>query len=186
MAKERGITLLEIFLKTMINNLQSIFTQNHLSTEAPIFTVYSKQEICVDGNCDYDKSIYIKNDDDNYTELSPEEFHELESAYNAATDYRNISIDGEGREISYPMPKCPVDDESNFDPSDWDVRYIKLVDRFEQAFFIRENAERFLANQRHNLGEKSYIYVESAYRNSEWRQIRELLLSLAKVETAPT
>lgn len=166
----------------MINNLQSILTQNHLSTEAPVFCVYSKQEICVDGDFDHDKMIYIKNGDDSYTELSPEEYSELESAYNAATDYRNVSIDGEGKEIDYPMPQCPVDEESDFDPCDWEPRYIKLVDRFEQAFFIRENAQRFLDGQRHNLGGNAFIYVESAYRNSEWRQIRELLIAAAKKE----
>lgn len=165
-----------------INNLQSILTQSSLMTSDPVFVVYSKQEICVDGDFDYDKMIYIKNGDDSYTELSPEEYDEVESAYNAATDYRSTSIDGEGEEINYPMPKCPVDEESDFDPDDWEPRYIKLVDRFEQAFFIRENAENFLANQRHNLS-GGFIYVESAYRNPEWQQIRKLLIDKTQIES---
>lgn len=164
----------------MINNLQSILTQDHLSTEAPVYAVYSKQEICVDGDFDHDKMIYIKSGDDSYTELSPEEFEELEAAYDIAMAYHyDTSIT---KKIDNPIPKCPVDEESDFDPCDWEPRYIKLVDRFEQAFFIRENAQRFLENQSHNLSEKSYIYVESAYRNPEWQQIRKLLIDKAQVE----
>jgi hypothetical protein len=134
--------------------------------------VYSKQEICVDSAFEYDKMIFIKSGDD-YPELSPKEFEELESAWEMAT-----SFDTKGGNL---MPKDPFDDESDFDPDDWEPRYIKYIDRFEQAFFIRENAQRFLENQSHNLL-GGFIYVESAYRNPEWRQIRELLIDKARIE----
>lgn len=165
----------------MINNLQSILTQDHLSTSDPVYTVYSKQEIVVDRDYDYDKVIYARFN--RYGEgdtLDYETYQDLESAYNEATDYRTIRVDGTGEEVVAEIPKDPFDDEKDFNPDEWEQKFIKLVDRFEQAFFIRENAENFLASQRHNIGEKAYIYVESAYRNPEWQQIRELLIAAAK------
>lgn len=166
-----------------INNLESILTQNHLSTSDPVFCVYSKQEIYVDGEGEYDKMVLIKNGDPDYQELLPNDFEKLESEYYNATDYRNIAFDGDGEQIISEMPKDPFDEESDFDPDDWEPRYIKYVDKFEQAFFIRQNAENFLANQSHNLGDGAYIYVESAYRNPEWQQIRKMLVDKALIES---
>ena len=168
----------------MINNLQSILTQDHLSTSDPVYTVYSKQEICVDRDCEYDKIVYIFNNRySEHSELDCEAYQELESAYNEATNYRSMSFDGDGEQIISEMPKDPFDDERDFDPDDWEPRYIKYVDKFEQAFFIRENAQNFLDGQRHNLGEKAFIFVESAWRNPEWQQIRELLIDKARIES---
>lgn len=165
-----------------INNLQSILTQDHLCTEAPIYCVYSKQEIIVDGDYDYDKIVYIRENRGEYDELDYETYQELESAYNEATDYRSIAIDGNGEQIVPQAPKDPLDDEKLFNPDEWEQKFIKLVDRFEQAFFIRENAQNFLDRQRHHLRD-AYIYVESAYRNSEWQAIRELLIDKARIES---
>lgn len=164
-----------------INNLQSILTQNHLSTEAPIYCVYSKQKIVVDGDYDYDEIIYVKNGDSDYPELTYSEFEELEREYNEATDYRIMSFDGNGEQIIPEMPKDPCSGD-DFDPDDWEKRYIKLVDKFEQAFFIRKNAEKFIECQRHNLS-APYIYVESAYRNPEWQQVRDFLIDKARIES---
>ncbi len=166
-----------------INNLQSILTQDHLSTSDPIYTVYSKQEIVADGDCDYDYAVYIRlNRYSEHDELDYDTYQDLESKYNEATDYRTIRVDGEGEEIVAEIPKDPFDDEKDFNPDEWEQKFIKLIDRFEQAFFIRENAQRFIENQSHNLREP-YIYVESAYRNPEWQQIRELLIDKARIES---
>ena len=166
----------------MINNLQNILTQSHSMTSDPVYVVYSKQEICVDCDTGYDKIIYIKNSDD-YPELTYSEFEELENQYNEATDYRSISIDSNGEQVIPELPKDPYSGE-DFDPDDWEKRYIKFIDKFEQAFFIRQNAENFLANQRHNLGEDAYIFVESAYRNSEWQAIRGMLIDKALIQSS--
>lgn len=163
----------------MIKNLQNILTQSHSMTSNPVYVVYSKQEICVDGDFEFDKIIYVKNGDSDYPELTYEEFEELEEEYNRATEYRSVEIDSSGNEVIREMPTDHSGDE--FDPDDWEKRYIKYIDRFEGAFFIRQNAENFLANQRHNLS-SPYIYIESAYRNPEWQQIRKLLLDKALVE----
>lgn len=151
-----------------INNLQSILTQDHLCTEAPIYCVYSKEEICVDSDFDYDKIIYVNGE----SELGYLEFENLEAAWEEATSFDTKD------ESSMPKNPCSGED---FDPDDWEKRYIKFIDKFENAFFIRQNAENYIANNSHRF-QDAYIYVESAYRNSEWQAIRELLIAAAEKE----
>ncbi len=165
----------------MINNLQSILTQDHLCTESPIYLVYSKLPVCVDRDFDYDDIVYIKDNDDDYPELSFEEFKELERAYGDATDYRRVEVDCEGNQVDYPMPEDPCSG-GEFNPDEWKERFVKYIDKFEQAFFIRKNAEDFIESQSHRLNNPR-IYVESAYRNPEWQQIRELLIDKARIES---
>lgn len=169
-------------MSNMINNLQSILTQDHLATEAPVYTVYSKQYIVVDGDYSYDKTVYIREKRGEYEELDYETFDELETAYYAAKTYRTTCIDGKGNEIDEPMPKDPYDEEKDFDPGEWEQKFLKSVDIFEGAFFIRKNAEDFIESQSHHLTDP-YIYVESAWRNPEWQQIRELLVDKARIES---
>lgn len=159
----------------MINNLQNILTQNHLCTAEPVYLVYSKQEICVDGDFEFDKIIYVKKNDSDYPELTYEEFEDLEEEYNRATYYGSIEI---GNEVRYEMPKDPCSGE-DFDPDDWEKRYIKYIDKFEGAFFIRQNAENFIAANSHRMRD-AFVYVESAYRNLEWQAIRKMLIEAAK------
>ncbi|MBV6512118.1 MAG: hypothetical protein FMNOHCHN_01608 [Ignavibacteriaceae bacterium] len=167
----------------MINNLQSILTQSHSMTSDPVYVVYSKQEIVADGDHDYDKSVYIRLRGGEFEELDYDSYQELESAYNEATNYRTVRVNGEGEEITSEIPKDPFDEEKDFNPYEWEQKFIKLVDRFEQAFFIRKNAENFIERNSHNLGKGACIYVESAYRNPEWQQIRELLIDKARIES---
>jgi len=158
----------------MIKNLQSILTQSNLGTEAPIFVVYSKQEVCVDSDFDYNKVIYVNGED----ELGYSEFEELEEKYCEATDYRSISIDSNGEQVIPEMPEDPCSGE-DFDPDDWEKRYVKFVDKFEKAFFIRQNAEDYIESMSHRLNDP-YIFVESAYRNYEWQAIRKFLIDTAQ------
>jgi hypothetical protein len=46
----------------------------------------------------------------------------------------------------------------------------------------KENAENYIRNNSHNLS-APYIFAESAYRNPEWQQIRELLIDKARTES---
>lgn len=162
----------------MINNLQSILTQNALCTESPIYTVYSKRPIVVNEGYDYDEVVYTRGE----YELDLKEFEKLEDQYNLAQEeLHNRTTDYSNDPLTNKFPSDPFDADEMFDPSDWDRLCIKMIDSFEQAFFIRENAQRFLENQSHNLN-AGYIYVESAYRNPEWQQIRELLIDKARIE----
>lgn len=162
----------------MINNLQSILTQSSLSTESPVYVVYSKRPIVVNEEYDYDEVVYARGE----YELDSKEFEKLENQYNLAQEeLYNRTTDYSNDPLTNKFPEDPFDEGEPFDPSDWDRCCIKMVDYFEQAFFIRENAQRFLDGQRHNLL-APYIYVESAYRNPEWQQIRELLIDKAQIE----
>ena len=105
----------------------------------------------------------------------------MESAYNEEYDYRRVVVDSRGNEIFYDPPEDPCSG-GEFNPDDWNERFVKYVDKFEQAFFIRKNAEDFIESQSHQLN-NPYIYVESAYRNPEWQQIRELLIDKARIES---
>lgn len=145
-----------------------------------MFCVCSKQEVVVDPDYSYDKCFYVKQTSDDYPQISVEEFEKLRSAYNEAYDYRRTVVDSRGNEIVYDPPEDPCSG-GDFDPDDWTLVYVKLVDKFEQAFFIRQNAENFIESQSHQLN-NPYIYVESAYRNPEWQQIRELLIDKARIE----
>lgn len=165
----------------MINNLQSILTQDPAATSHPIYLVYSKQEVVVDPVYSYDKCFYIKQTSDDYPQISVEEYEDLRADYNNATDCRKISIDHTGNQVDYELPEDPCSG-GDFDPDDWTLVYVKLVDKFEQAFFIRKNAENFIERNKHNLSSPR-IYVESAYRNPEWQQIRELLIDKARIES---
>ena len=52
---------------------------------------------------------------------------------------------------------------------------------FVQPFLTRAAAERFRADQSHNLG-VTRVYVESAYRNPEWRLLREIIATLGATQ----
>ena len=162
-----------------INNLQSILTQDHLSTSDPIYCVYSKRPIAVNEEYDYDEVVYTRGE----YELDSKEFEKLEDQYNLAQEELYDRTNDYGNDpLTNKFPDDPFDEGEKFDPSDWDRLCIKMVDCFEQAFFIRQNAENFIERNKHNLNEP-FCYVESAYRNPEWQQIRELLIDKARIES---
>lgn len=150
----------------MINNLQNILTQDHLSTADPVYVVFEKQDIVVDGDYDYDKVICVP-EDNRELQMHGDEYLELEEKYYDAVDF------GEGK-----IPYDPIL-EKEFDPDDYEKLYIKQVDRFVAAFFIRQNAENFIAANKHNFP-SAFMYVESAYRNYEWKDMRKFLIDKAE------
>lgn len=163
----------------MIKNLQNILTQDHLATADPAYIVFEKQEIIVDGNYDFDKVTYICGND-REIEMPEELFLRLEEEYYQAIDCRTEKYDSNGNRLNFEIPLDPLLDK-DFLPMDYEKLYIKYIDKFVQAFFIRQNAENFIAANAHNLN-KPFIYVESAYRNYEWQDIREFLIDKAMVE----
>jgi hypothetical protein len=70
------------------------------------------------------------------------------------------------------------DDFGEDDPEFW--TRTGYVDTWQniQPFLTREAAEEFRKREAHNLGE-TRVYVESAYRNQEWRWLRALLPAVA-------
>jgi hypothetical protein len=60
------------------------------------------------------------------------------------------------------------------DDAEWELFGFTEAWEFVQPFFSRDSAELFRKCEAHNLGE-SRVYVESAYRNPEWKLLRSLL-----------
>lgn len=58
-------------------------------------------------------------------------------------------------------------------------RRVGYTDLWEavQPFFTRVGAERYIATNKHNLCDPR-VYVESAYRNHEWQNVRDFLSDL--------
>jgi hypothetical protein len=66
------------------------------------------------------------------------------------------------------------DDFGDEDPEFWTrTGYIDTWQNI-QPFLTREAAEEFRKREAHNLGE-TRVYVESGYRNAEWKWLREVL-----------
>lgn len=59
----------------------------------------------------------------------------------------------------------------------WYKVYYKTYWAFESACFTRVACDRYIERHKHNLG-ITRVYVYSGYRNQEWQDMRELLLSL--------
>lgn len=68
-------------------------------------------------------------------------------------------------------------EEHGYYPDDWTRTGYQDVWEFVQPFFAEKNAEEFIAQNKHNLGD-CRIYVESGYRNMEWQTLRSVLLDL--------
>jgi len=83
----------------------------------------------------------------------------------------------------------PLDSNGEkFDPNDWERFTFEWVEVFNQVFFTRAAAEEYLARNNHRIpgvkdGKPATIYVDSAYRNKEWQDIRKCLIDIAQVES---
>lgn len=82
-------------------------------------------------------------------------------------------FDTEEERDSY-IAECKEDDPESDPPEFREVGYIDIWVHI-QPFFTRQGAERYIAENAHNLNEPR-VYVESAYRNKEWQAIRSLLV----------
>lgn len=163
----------------MIKNLNLILSQPNSATQDPVYVVFEKQDIVVDGDYDYDKVVYIC-ENDREVEMPEELFLRLEEEYYCAIDNRTERFDGNGNKLNYEIPLDPLLDK-DFNPTDYERLCIKKIDRFLAAFFIRQNAENFIATNKHNFP-SAFVYVESAYRNYEWQDMRKFLIDKAIVE----
>lgn len=91
-----------------------------------------------------------------------------------------VWIDDEGCEVNLEALACECDELAGLDSwerEDWakDRGYSKSGYRDEwvhrQPFFTRAGAEEYIRINGHNL-ESPRIWVESAYRNVEWQEVR--------------
>ena len=71
----------------------------------------------------------------------------------------------------------PDNPECQLDTNDYRKSYYRDEYVFVQPFFTEHGAQEYIKANGHNLREPR-IYVESGYRNEEWRLIREYLMGL--------
>lgn len=121
--------------------------QDNACTAEPIFIVQQKVRLYgVDPDlCDEGEVVWMNATDD-YHEVEPEEKKQLEELYQ---------------------------DTYNIPDKYHRTGYIEQWE-FVQPFLTRKGAERYIDENRHNLKEPR-IYVDSAYRNKEWQEVRKRL-----------
>lgn len=128
---------------------QELLTQDNAITADPIFMV--QEQVRVYGiDTDFDPTIAWLYEDDS-VEVSEEEAGALEVLYRKSGSEPNGY-----RRVGYHQ--------------DWHNR---------QPFFTRAAAERYIRSNGHNHSGPLRIYVESAYRNPEWRSVRARLAEFA-------
>ena len=93
---------------------------------------------------------------------------------------RIIGMSPEYTDLSYWVDKEgePVEDGDNVDPEKHEqVGYLDIYE-FVTACFTEQGCLDYIAANRHNLN-NPVIYVASGYRNQEWEEVRDFLLSLS-------
>lgn len=153
----------------MIDHLQSILTQDCACTSNPIFLVLGHRRIATNPDFDDSDPVYVNMSTRDHEEISEKEYDELNYLFEAGEE----PLDSNGEK---------------FDPNDWERLTFIWVEEFNQAFFTRAAAEEYLARNNHRIpgvkdGKPAVIYVDSAYRNKEWQDIRKFLIDKAQVES---
>lgn len=141
-------------LAGLANNLK---TQDNLSTNQPLYCVYSKRPIPIDDDChngiDVQK-IWI--DADDYQEVSDKELSEA------------LSVIAEGNaEVKVTVDECEYS---------YERKLVGMIPVFVTACFTRAGADAYLAANGHNL-EQPYIHVHSLNRNDEMIGLREHIIN---------
>lgn len=139
---------------------EQLRTQDNAITSDPIFVV---QRLHREVGWDPDYTEHIcwidgANEDYVYPDVDPERHKRLEAAYLG--------------EIDWPEDEAQPEDE-------WTRTGFMWKWEFVQPFMTREAAEAFRAAQAHNIGE-SRVYVESGYRNPEWRLLRAIVAAFSE------
>jgi hypothetical protein len=172
------------------NVRKNLNTQNDRSTSYPLFCVFEKKEIVVDGEYDFDYEVFVDEEDsENYVNCNDEEWQLkfIEVFEDEIEDFiEEMKETNQWDEEEYDLTdkeeiKRFVDKITNISCSflyDWGYAirkiYIKENDEFVTACFTEEGANNYLKINGHNL-KKPFIYVTSLYRNEEMITIRNLL-----------
>jgi len=129
---------------------EQLRTQDNAITENPIFVVQQRRRLYGYNSDEYSQEdcvVGIEWFSDEYQDEADEAQHKAFQAY-----WR----------------------EHHEEPEGWRrVGYIDLWE-FVQPFLTRKGAEKFIAENRHNL-KSPRVYVESGYRNGEWKFLREFI-----------
>jgi hypothetical protein len=135
--------------------------QSNRSTQFPLFYVYEKEEIWVDGDASSDKTVFVNEEGDDTTEEQDENENTwvLEEG-NWADKWKcketGEEIDGYEAEEKFKLHRCSV----------------KIVDKpvvNVGPFFTEEAARNHITSNNYHYNEP-FIYVNSAWRNWEMQE----------------
>lgn len=135
---------------------ENLHVQDARMTNSPIFIVQQKNRIC--GLEDGYSHEHIWVDESSEEVDDEEEIRLLDEAERLCLD-------------------AIVLEEETRDFDDYRKVYYRDEYVFVQPFFTEHGAQEYIKVNGHNLREPR-IYVESGYRNEEWRLIREYLMGL--------
>lgn len=153
--------------KLLLAMAREIKTQDNAHTQDPVFCVQQHKRVYGFDSAYSDNSVFID--------------HES----NEVTDFSDLQCP----ECSKQIDVKDLDDEqcatclASLDLGNWCLTRTAYKDTWEtvQSFFTRAGAEEYLRINGHNLQseEPPRIWVESAFRNSEWQAIRTMLMQMA-------
>lgn len=147
------------FIDVLKKSAQSILTQDNAATANPAYCVKDKKRAYgFDGTTTNDYVWYSRDDDSEYDN----------------TDDMYKALDTIADEIN--------EDEIVLNGNTYERSYYELEESTVTTCFTREQAQRYIDENRHNLKNPS-IYVESFNRNPEMLAVRELLICLAENPT---
>ena len=147
------------FIDVLKKSAQSILTQDNAATANPAYCVKDKKRAYgFDGTTTNDYVWYSRDDDSEYDN----------------TDDMYKALDTIADEIN--------EDEIVLNGNTYERSYYELEESTVTTCFTREQAQRYIDENRHNL-KNPFIYVESFNRNPEMIAVRELLICLAENPT---
>lgn len=147
------------FIDILKKSAQSILTQDNAATANPAYCVKDKKRVYgFDGTTTSDYVWYSRDDGGEYDN----------------TDDMYKALDTIADEIN--------EDEIVLNGNTYEKSYYELEERTVTTCFTREQAQRYIDENRHNL-KNPFIYVESFNRNPEMLAVRELLICLAENPT---
>ena len=147
------------FIDVLKKSAQSILTQDNAATANPAYCVKDKKRAYgFDGTTTNDYVWYSRDDGSEYDN----------------TDDMYKALDTIADEIN--------EDEIVLNGNTYERSYYELEESTVTTCFTREQAQRYIDENRHNL-KNPPIYVESFNRNPEMLAVRELLICLAENPT---
>ena len=148
------------FIDVLKKSAQSILTQDNAATANPAYCVKERKKVF-----GVDKD--YENDGYDWACLADQESWSDGDAFHDALDTFANDL-GE--------------DEITINGSEYEKVYYRFQERTVTTCFTREQAQRYIDENRHNL-KNPFIYVESFNRNPEMLAVRELLICLAENPT---
>jgi len=148
------------FIDVLKKSASSILTQDNLGTANPAYCVKERtRHFGIDDNYQYDDYEWF-----------------------CGGQQEGFDCDDDMYDALNTIAEYTGEDEVNMNGDTYQKCYYRDEERTVTACFTREQAQRYIDENRHNL-KNPFIYVESFNRNPEMIAMRELLICLAENPT---